>query len=83
VERADNALVFFYMSNIVHFLGHVCLQVGYSAPTQSGIVDEVGLSISEVRDTPPSFSENKLSFQCTQSFFASKRLVTKICHDIV
>jgi len=57
---------------MVHFLGHVCLQVGYSAPTQSGIVDEVGLSISEVRDTTISSSENKLSFQCTQSFFSSK-----------
>jgi hypothetical protein len=44
-------LSLFYMSNTVYFLGHVCLQVGYSAPTQSGIVDEVGLSISEVRDT--------------------------------
>jgi len=64
--------LFFFMSNMVHFLGHVCLQVGYSAPTQSGIVDEVGLSISEVRDTTISSSENKLSFQCTQSFFSSK-----------
>lgn len=26
------------------------MQVGYSAPTQSGIVDEVGLSISQVSD---------------------------------
>jgi len=40
-------LSLFYMSNMVDFLGHVCMQVGYSAPTQSGIVDEVGLSISE------------------------------------
>ena len=64
--------LFFFMSNMVHFLGHVCLQVGYSAPTQSGIVDEVGLSISEVRDTTISSSGNKLPFQCTQSFFSSK-----------
>jgi hypothetical protein len=34
----------------MHLLGHVSLQVGYSAPTQSGITDEVGLSISEVCD---------------------------------
>jgi len=35
---------------VMHLLGHVSSQVGYSAPTQSGIIDEVGLSISEVCD---------------------------------
>ncbi|XP_066379683.1 sugar transporter ERD6-like 16 [Miscanthus floridulus] len=39
--------LFFFMSHMIHLLGQFCLQVGYSAPTQSGIVDEVGLAISE------------------------------------
>jgi hypothetical protein len=45
---------------VMHLLGHVSLQVGYSAPTQSGIIHEVGLSISEVCDN---ILENKVFFK--------------------
>lgn len=47
--RRGHALSSRYWPRIVgsDLLGHVSSQVGYSAPTQSGIIDEVGLSISE------------------------------------
>jgi hypothetical protein len=50
-------MIMILMRDTINSLSHVILQVGYSAPTQSGIVDEVGLSISGVCNL------NKLSLE--------------------